>query len=409
MRPGPIVMISSYAPRLCGIATFCEEAREFIQGHHPERDVLVISHTDGHGYGVFPVIDTTRHDWWRPVAHKIAELDPAAIHIEHEYGLYEHCDARGCGDGNKGFLELLDALQRWPVVVEPHTIHGRLRDAEADFVFQLTQRADIVIFKCHYQKWRLDWTFHCYGWQTPRNIMVIPHGARADRMLRPGDIPRLKVELGLDKYPNLGDHLVGLVGWIQSNKRWDILTEMWEEIAGEIRNRTGEKWDLLAAGEWRDPAHLADFEKYAHELELLEGKGLAHFYEFVPRGGLYYKVMAVCDFVVLPSVDETQSGTLARIIALNKPFITTAPMEGLTAQTLESGGGLLFTNKKMLREQVLRLACDERLRQDLAINLRRYLLEEVSWDVVADQYSEAYELATVGSSPQSAVKVVGHG
>jgi len=49
-------------------------------------------------------------------------------------------------------------------------------------------------------------------------------------------------------------------------------------------------------------------------------------------------MMGVCDFIVLPSTDETQSGTLARIIALNKPHITTAPMEGLTAQTLESGG-----------------------------------------------------------------------
>jgi len=62
-------------------------------------------------------------------------------------------------------------------------------------------------------------------------------------------------------------------------------------------------------------------------------------------------MMGVYDFIVLPSTDETQSGTLARIIALNKPYITTAPMEGLTAQTLESGGGLLlFTTKDMLKE-----------------------------------------------------------
>jgi hypothetical protein len=26
-KKGPIVMISSYPPRLCGIGTFCEEAR----------------------------------------------------------------------------------------------------------------------------------------------------------------------------------------------------------------------------------------------------------------------------------------------------------------------------------------------------------------------------------------------
>ena len=56
--PAPIVMISSYPPRLCGIGTFCEEAREFIQKANPDREVLVISHTDGQGRDVFPLIDS---------------------------------------------------------------------------------------------------------------------------------------------------------------------------------------------------------------------------------------------------------------------------------------------------------------------------------------------------------------
>jgi glycosyltransferase involved in cell wall biosynthesis len=199
--------------------------------------------------------------------------------------------------------------------------------------------------------------------------------------------------LGLNGQTHLAPHLVGLVGWIQNNKRWDILTSMWEEIHDEILERTGDDWDLLAAGAMRDPAHQGDYERYVQSIEVLENKGLAHFYEFIPRGEIYYKVMAVCDFIVLPSIDETQSGTLARIIALNKPYITTAPMEGLTAQTLESEGGLLFTNREKLREAVVRLACDEALRMQLGNNLKRYLDEVVSWTVVAGQYSEAYELA----------------
>lgn len=389
----PIVMISSYPPRLCGIATFCEEAREFIQKRHPERQVLVISHTDGEGDGVFPLIDINRPNWWKPVAKKIEELKPWAVHIEHEYGLYEYRDERGIGDGNQGLLELLTAINDWPIIVEPHTVHGRLRDVEANFIYQMCRRSDVVLFKCHYQKWRLDWTFPGYGWQTPKNVMVIPHGARSDKRWGVEDIPALRTELGLDKLPYLGNHLVGLVGWIQSNKRWDILTSMWEDIALEIEKRTGQQWDLLAAGMMRDPNHLSDYKQYRQEVEILEQKGLAHYYEFVPRGETYYKVMAVCDFIVLPSTDETQSGTLARIIALNKPFITTAPMEGLTAQTLESGGGLLFTTKEMLRKKIIRLACKEKLRMELGEHLKKYLEEVVSWEVVARQYDEAYELA----------------
>ena len=178
---------------------------------------------------------------------------------------------------------------------------------------------------------------------------------------------------------------------------------MWEEIVQTIKSRTGVEWDLLAAGSMRDPADKADYERYKQEVALLEQKGLAHYYEFVPRGDMYYKMMALCDFIVLPSTDETQSGTLARIIALNKPFITTAPMEGLTAQTLESEGGLLFTTKDMLRQHVIKLACDEDLRMRLGNNLKHYLENVVSWDIVAEQYDQAYDRARVACRTNEAV------
>ncbi len=392
MHDGPIVMISSYPPRLCGIGTFCEEAREFIQKANPGRDVLVISHTDGAGDGVLPLMNLSRSDWWRPVADKVRALDPYAVHVEHEYGLYEYRDPRGVGDGNDGFLDLLEAIGACPIVVEPHTVHGRLTDFEADFVYKMCQRSHVVLFKCHYQKWRLDWTFPGRGWRSPTNIMVVPHGARPDRRWGVADIPALRREFGFDRR-GVAEHLVGMIGWIQSNKRWDILLSMWEEIHNEIRERTGQDWDLLAAGAMRDPHHAKDYEAWKSSAELLWSKGIAHYHEFIPRGEAYYKMMALCDFIVLPSTDETQSGTLARIIALNKPFVTTAPMEGLTAQTLESEGGLLFTTKEMLRRKVLQLACNEDLRLELGGNLRRYLDEVVSWNVVAEQYNQAYALA----------------
>jgi len=102
----------------------------------------------------------------------------------------------------------------------------------------MCHKADVVLFKCHYQKWRLDWTFPGYGWKIPRNIMVVPHGARPDKRWSIDEIPRLRKELGLDKVYGFSNHLVGMIGWIQSNKRWDILLSMWEEIHDEILKKT---------------------------------------------------------------------------------------------------------------------------------------------------------------------------
>lgn len=389
----PIVMISSWPPRLCGIATFAEEALEFIHKVDPNRQIYVISHTDGEGENVFPIIDLKRPDWWRIVADKVRELDPYVVHIQHEHSLYEREDARGHGDGNAGFISLLGAIGEIPTVLEPHTVHGRQTDFEANLLYHMCKSVDVVLFKCHYQKWRLEFNFSSRGWKMPLNIMLVPHGARPDRRYSAQDVPLLRKQLGVPEPPKVKRHLVGLVGWIQSNKRWDILISMWAEIAQEIKAKTGVDWGLFAAGSWRDKEHLPDYERYKDGLMRLAQNGNATYYEFIPRGEMYYKIMAICDFIVLPSVDETQSGTLARVIAVNKPFITTAPMEGLTSQTLESGGGLLFTRKAMLRDHVIRLACDEELRIELGNNVRRYLDDVVSWEIVARQYYEAYALA----------------
>jgi len=385
------VMISSWPPRLCGIATFAEEAVEFIKKADPRREVHVISHTDGEGDFVHPVIDLSREDWYIPVVETVKELDPEVIHVEHEYGLYNYIDEKGEGDGNRGFLRMLDLLKDYPVVVEPHTVHGRLSAFEREFIRDLAAECSVLIFKCHYQKWRLNWTFTNLGWKMPENIMIIPHGARPDFRWAINEVDNLKRELNLGEF--VDNHIIGLVGWIQSNKRWDILTSMWEDIYHEIREKTGEEWILLAAGTLRDPHHKTDYQKYISGVKLLESEGYAKFFEFIPQGELYYKIMAICDFIVLPSLDETQSGTLARIIALNKPYITVAPMEGLTSQTVASEGGLLFTTKAELRKNVIRLATNEELRIALGNNLKKYLDEVVSWEVVARQYLEAYTLA----------------
>lgn len=387
-----IVVISSFPPRFCGIATFVEEAIEFIKKADPEAIVNVISHLDGRGENVHPTIDLSRVDWYEPVADKIKELNPDVIHIQHEYGLYNHVNRRGRSDNNKGFIKLLNLIKDYPVVIEAHTIHGRLKEKEEWFVWEVLKRCSSLIVKCEYQKWRLSWTFREKRHKELLNkVAVIPHGARPDIRYGDEEIDGLKEELGLGDL--VGRHMAGLVGWIQSNKRWDIVLDMWEEIEQVIYGRTGENWLIFGAGDIRDPNDKKEFGKYISKLKELEKKGIAKYFKFEPRGDIYYKVMAICDFIILPSIDETQSGTLARVIALNKPYITTAPMEGLTFQTLESEGGLLFIDRESLKRNIIRVASSERLRRKMGNNLKWYLESKVSWEIVARQYFDLYDKA----------------
>lgn len=381
----PLVVISSYVPRKCGIATFAEEAIEFIQRHMPHRPIHVISHLDGRGDNVHPIIDQRDPEWYLPVAELVHELDPYAVHVEHEYGLYEVIGPDGRGDHNAGFLRLLDLIAAYPTVVEPHTVHGRYKDHEDAFLRALVERCSLLLLKCDYQSWRMEWNFH----YAPDNVIVVPHGARPDHAHL--DTATCRRALGFEALE--GKRVVGLVGWIQRNKRWDLVLDQWEDLARVARERTGEEWILLAAGNMRDPNDAHFFETCRARVLELQARGLARYFEFDPRGDVYYQVMGSCDVVALPSVDETQSGTLARIFALNRPYVTSAPVEGLTAQTLESEAGLLFTNQATLRRALLHLMSDARIRDTLSDHAATYLRDVVSWDVVAEQYLAAYARA----------------
>lgn len=381
----PLVVISSYVPRKCGIATFTEEALEFIRGHMPWRPIHIISHLDGRGHNVHPIIDQNDPEWYRPVAELVHQLKPYAVHIEHEYGLYEVFGPDGRGDHNAGFLRLLDLISDYPTVIEPHTVHGRYKEHEDAFLRGLLDRCTVLLLKADYQCWRMEWNF---GYR-PSNVMVIPHGARPDYAgLDPAACRRALGFKALE-----GKRVLGLVGWIQRNKRWDLILDQWDDVARIAWEQTGEEWMLLAAGNMRDPNDLYFFEMSRAKVLKLQARGMAHYFEFDPRGDVYYQVMGSCDVVALPSVDETQSGTLARIFALNRPYVTSAPVEGLTSQTLESQAGLLFTNEATLRRSLLRLMTDERLRTVLSDNASLYLRDVVSWNVVAEQYLAAYERA----------------
>jgi 1,2-diacylglycerol 3-alpha-glucosyltransferase len=167
----PIVLISSYPPRLCGIATFVEEAREFVQAALADRETHVICHPDGRGENVHPILDPTQPNWDEVVAREVKALNPYAVHIQHEYGLYAppHENGHdGAVNGNRKFLDLLHRIRDYPTIVEPHTVHGRTRESEERFLRELTDTCSILLLKCDYQKWRMGWNFRSCGWPMPR-------------------------------------------------------------------------------------------------------------------------------------------------------------------------------------------------------------------------------------------------
>lgn len=384
----PLVVVSSYLPRQCEVATFVAEFLEFMRRQVPDRPIHIICHKDGQGDNVHPIIDLRKRLWHEPVAELIKKLDPYVVHIQHEYSLYEHVE-RGRGDNNKRLLELLDLIRKCPTVVEAHSVYPRLKEREEDLLRGLLERATVVVLKSDHQKWSLGKALYGTDWKMPHNVTVIPYGARPDRRHGDYEIDGIKDELGVGELK--GRRVVGLVGWTDEAQRWDVVLGCWEEIQQTIFNATGESWLLCVAGDIQDERDKPYLDKCRATIETLEQKGLAKFLPSSLRSDTFYKVMTVCDFVVLPATSGSSQELLARAVALNKPFVAAVPLDGLALQAIESEGGLLFTDKASLKKKVVRLACDERVRRELGENLKRYLDNCVSWDIIIPQYLKVYE------------------
>lgn len=402
----PLVVVSTLPARVTGIASFAEDALRYIEREVPGRRIVVVCHEGetavDERFERWPIIDVRNERWPDVVADRLAELNPYCVHIQHEYSLYARLGEDDQSRLTGGLLRLLARSQDWPVLLEMHTVHSRLHRAEEDLIARVAEQCQILAFKCDYQKWRLEYVFTQEGRPVPSNIAVIPHGARPDISFGAAEIDAIKRELGLSDL--VGRRLVGLVGWMQNSKRWDLVTQVWPEVQEAIRNECGEEWLLLAAGDVRDASHLDNHELFLSEISKLEQHGLARYFQFSPQGEMYYKALAVCDFVILPVLDETQSGTLSRIIALNKPYIATAPLEEFTAMTVESEGGLLFTNRETLKRGIMRLATQEALRWQLGERLKIFLANRVSWERVARQYAKCYQLCRYSKTSNTPIR-----
>ncbi len=381
----PIVMMSCVAPRLCAAAAACTGIRPHIAREVAPAEVLVIAPLDGQGEGVVPIMDFRRPDWWHPVAYRIKSLQPSVLHIQYECGLYEHRGEDGLSDHGAGLLELLEAVAGTAIVLEIHQMPDRLGAYEANFFYNLWERAHAVILKSEAQDWRFTYHFQRYGWKT-RAATTIPYGIPPDRRVAMHEIPRLREALVLPAHPEISTHLVGLAGWARDKSRWDALFRIWEHTQREITRRTGLRWDLLVEAAPTDGAPPAD----APRVRRVSEDGM-QYYEFARN--CTPDPLCLCDFVVVPGLDNADHDALSRVIALSKPFLTTGLPQGLLPHALASGGALLFSSTELLGRRIIDLACDEGLRLALGGALGSYIDTVAAWPLLAHEYLKVYEHA----------------
>ena len=118
-KPNSVVLIGSYSPRRCGIATFTSDVYACLVAARPNLRCDVFAMTDHGGPYDYPPEVTLEIPSEQPMAYqaaaaKLGEINPDVVFVQHEFGIYG-------GPAGEHLMLLLEATDR-PIVTLLHTV-----------------------------------------------------------------------------------------------------------------------------------------------------------------------------------------------------------------------------------------------------------------------------------------------
>ena len=362
-----IGLLSTYPPKLCGLATFAAALERELERAGNRVDVVRID--DGHDVPGIP----------RPVAGELVNGVPASVRdaagvlsrcdvaiIQHEYGIYGGVD----GDEVIDLLTLLEV----PTIVILHTVLLEPSPHQRAVLEEIGELADRVVVMTEAARDRL---IALYAIDDSK-VVTIPHGASLPALERwkevderAGDRPQLLTWglLGPGKGIEHTIDALALLGNVGRRPRYTVAgvthPKVFARDGDQYRNSLIQRsWAIGVAGSvtfddtYRDVAQLTRF-------------------------------IASATVVVLPydSRDQVTSGVLVDAIAAGRPVIATAFPHAV--ELLSSGAGIVVPHADpVAMADAIRsiVSSDGEMLASMSAEARR-LAPSLSWSVVAEQYA----------------------
>jgi glycosyltransferase involved in cell wall biosynthesis len=358
-RPS-FVVLSTYPPTPCGIATFSAALCDGLTADGAEVDVVGIGRRSA--VADTRTVATLDDDGREPSAEAMRALHSAdVVIVQHEYGLYGGAD----GESVVGILEDLEP----PSVVVAHTVLRDPTPHQRAVLEAVVDAADAVVVMTEAGQERL-----CAGFEIdPAKISVIPHGAAVAPVRNQHDDRR-------------GGALLtwGLLG-PGKGIEWAIdALSMLDDVRPRPHYRI--------AGDTHPKVAAVHGEAYRDMLtQRAADAGLAPFVQFdAGYRGLpaLAEMISESSVVVLPydSPDQVTSGVLVDAVAAGCPVVATAFPHA--EELLASGAGLVVPQRdpEALAGALRRVLTEPGLGGRMAAEARR-IAPGLAWPAVAAQYA----------------------
>ena len=373
-----IGLLSTYPPKLCGLATFAASLEREIRAQACRVDVVrIVDGDDLASIGSSVVAELVNGDSAsvRATARALSRCDVAII--QHEYGIY------GGEDGDE-VIDVLSALEV-PAIVTLHTVPLVPSPHQRSVLESVCELAARVVVMSAAASDRLLELYHV----DPSKVETIAHGATTAAAPPVGaDDARLDLRPQLLTWGLIGpgkgiEHAIDALALLD-----DLRPAARYTIAGVTHPKVfaahGDRYrsSLVAR------AHAAGLERSVTFDDTYRDRlGLARF-------------VASASVVVLPydSRDQVTSGVLVDAIAAGRPVIATAFPHAV--ELLGSGAGIVVPqgDPVALADAIRTVLSDPVLLGSMAAEARR-IAPSLSWSAVAAQYVQlAEQLADAATS-----------
>ncbi|SHL25855.1 glycosyltransferase [Flavobacterium xanthum] len=377
-----MLIVSSYPPRECGIATFTNDianAVNIVFGDTLPVEVCALQdreqefqYPDEVSY-VLPV-DSLVH--YRLVAEKINERnDIGLVCIQHEFGLFK-------GEYGDHILSFILALNK-PIVTVFHTVLPTPNEKRKKVVYAITDLSDKVVVLTKNSKEVLAAYYNCQS----SKIMVIPHGNHT--------VLWEQKKILKNKYGFKDKIVLSTFGLISENKGIETVLHALPEIVAHHPEVI-----YLIIGKTHPEILKREGEKYRHTLQsIVKDKHLDNNVIFINE---YLKLQQLLEFLTLSEIylfsskdpNQTVSGTFAYAMSSGCAVISTPIPHAV--ESLGNGNGILlknFDNPEEFQKSICYLIENEEQRITMGKNAFS-MARATNWENIAIQYRLLFDLLT---------------
>ena len=365
-EPTEILVITSYPPKECGIATYSQDMIKAINHKFSHSISLkVCALESGNSTHQYPgevkyILNTSTASNYEKLALKInQDNDIKAILIQHEFGLYK--------EQEQAFVEFIYRLLK-PIAIVFHTVLPRPDNRLKSIVTSITAACESIIVMTRHSS---EILIHDYDVQQEK-ISVIAHGTHLVPHLNP---EKLKLKYGLENRK-----VLTTFGLLSSGKSIETTIEALPAIV-----KQNPEVVFLIIGRTHPEVVKVEGEKYRNMLRLkVIQYGVQDHVIFINKYLALHDLLEylqLTDIYLFTSNDPNQavSGTFAYAMSCACPIISTPIPHAKELLSEDTGVIYDFQNAQQLAESINLLLNDKSLLKKLSSNALKKIIS-TSWE-----------------------------